>query len=152
MKIRRILLVLIGVQSLTAAVAIPVDNYHPKMVLQWQSEHPTCFELGLPVEAQIESVPKFVVGGKMTEPQRIEGENLKTEHFEGIELSTGIPVVELVINKKGRVECVVSLRTTTPEFDKRLSKLISTWIFEPATVNENPICIRYILTLRIHYI
>ena len=93
-----------------------------------------------------------MVGGEMTEPEKIEGENPKTEHFEGIELRTGIPVVELVINPKGAVEAVLSLRTTTPQFDKRLGELISTWKFKPATLEGRPVCVRYILTIFIHYV
>jgi len=152
MKTQCTILLLILAPWPIASLAGSDSDVQPQIVLQWQAEDPSCFDPSLELNDRFDSVPRFMVGGEMTEPEKIEGENLKTEHFEGIELKTGIPVVELVINPEGRVELVASLRTTTPEFDKRLGKLISTWVFKPATVEGNPVCIRYILTVFINYI
>jgi len=151
MKSRNTLLLLLLASWPFAGLEGADSDYAPKIVVQWQAEDPVCFDPSLPVHDRFKSVSRFMVGGEVTEPEKIKGENIKTEHFEGIELKTGIPVVELVINTEGRVELVASLRTTTPEFDKRLGELISTWVFKPATSEGEPVCIRYILTVFIHY-
>jgi len=151
MKTRSNLLILLLACWPLAILAGSNPDVQPKIVFQWQAEDPSCFDSSLPLNDRLQSVSRFMVGGEMTEPEKIRGENIKTETFEGIELSTGIPVVEVIINTEGRVELVASLRTTTPEFDKRLAELISTWEFKPATVEGNPVCVRYILTVFINY-
>jgi hypothetical protein len=152
MKTRCSLLILLLASWPIASPAGSDSDVQPQVVLQWQSDSPTCFDPKVELKDRFESVSRFMVGGDVTEPEKISGENPKTEHFEDIELHTGIPVVELVIYAEGKVELVASLRTTTPEFDKRLAELISTWVFKPATSEGKPICIRYILTVFIHYI
>lgn len=151
MNTPRTLLILFLASWPIANIAGADSNAQSTTQLQWQADKPTCFDPSLPLSERFDSVPRMMVGGEMTEPEKIEGENLKTEHFDGVELRTGIPVLEIVINTDGNVESVLSLRTTTPEFDKRLGEVISTWVFKPASVEGKPICIRYILTLRIQY-
>ncbi len=74
-----------------------------------------------------------------------------TETFEGIKIVPGVPVFELVINEEGAVESVVSLRPISPDFDARLGALLSEWRFEPATAKEDPVCVRYLMTIHIHW-
>jgi len=93
----------------------------------------------------------FSVDGPVKEPIKMSGPHPTMEMFEGIEIARGVPVMELVVNKKGEVESVVSLRPTKTEFDARIAQMYSQWLFEPATESESPVCTRYILTIRINW-
>jgi hypothetical protein len=117
----------------------------------WQSEEPTCFPAGIPLDEQMAAVDQYVVDGETTAPRKIQGASPSRELFEGVEISSGVPVMEVVINTAGKIESVVSLRQTSPEFDARLARVLRDWRFEPSKMSGVPICTRYIVTLRINW-
>jgi TonB family protein len=141
---------LILVVSAALSEAAKTDHYAEAIVL-WQADLPTCFPTKKPLHKQMEAVDSLVVGGEATPPRKVKGGELSKDLLEGIEISSGVPVLEVVINAEGIVESVVLLRQTTPEFDAKLAQVVRKWKFEPATLDGQPICTRYIVTLRINY-
>ncbi len=148
----RTLIIVLGLVLISAlAAASEPEEYdrYAKAVVHYQSKDPTCFQRDLPLRKQMAELNSFSVNGPVKEPIKMSGPHPTTEMFEGIEIARGVPVMELVINKKGEVESVVSLRSTKPEFDARIAQMYSQFIFEPASESGSPICTRYILTIRI---
>lgn len=148
------LIIVLGLVLISAfAAASEPEEYdqYSKAVVHWQTEEPTCFQRDLPLREQMVELDSYSVHGPVKEPIKMSGPHPTMEMFEGAEIARGVPVMELVVNKKGEVESVVSLRPTKPEFDARIAKMYSQWLFEPATKSESPICTRYSLTIRINW-
>jgi hypothetical protein len=99
----------------------------------------------------MKAVRPLVPGEGMSEPRRMEGPMPSSETFGGIKVVPGVPVFELVVNAKGVLESVVSLRPRSADFDARIGGLLKEWRFEPAKVNGTPICVSYIMTLHINW-
>jgi hypothetical protein len=92
-----------------------------------------------------------VVGGEMTEVQRITGQKPTIEELESTQERPWVLVFELVISTAGKTEIVVSLKGGYPRMEELVGAYLGNWTWKPATIAGNPACVRYILTHRIHY-
>jgi hypothetical protein len=117
----------------------------------WESEKPTCFDRTLPLPERLLSVPRFKVGGEISEPEANIAPTSNAEDLKATgERPWSLPF-EVVINASGKVELVVSLRGGYPQMEDLVGELYSKWIWKPATVEGQPTCVRYILVHRINY-
>ncbi len=121
----------------------------PKEIL-WQTEHPTCFNLDLPLEPQLETI-RFRVDGEITEPTKISGRNPNTNERFRMSQARARPVVEFVVGMDGRVQLVIPARETATESDRIMAVVVSEWEFEPATKRGEPVCVLYLVTSSISY-
>ena len=117
----------------------------------WETEEPTCFDNTLPLSERLDAVPRFMVGGEMTEPVRINAPKPTIEEMTDTGERPWVLVFELVISAAGDTELVVSLKDGFPRMEALVGRKFAQWTWEPTTINGNPVCTRYILTHRIHY-
>jgi len=97
-----------------------------------------------------DGVYRFVVGGKVTQPILIDNPPWFQEEFKEKQVRMGSIVAETVIQADGTVGNVNLLRGVDPDIDRAFLKSLKGYTFEPATLDGNPVPVRYILTLRIH--
>ena len=85
--------------------------------------------------------------GEMEPPQKISGSN---PDFSGITepVNLGAIVLEVFIGADGEVDGVLVVRGTEPKLTRQAVKAMFDWVFEPATVNGEPVPCRYIMTVR----
>jgi hypothetical protein len=85
--------------------------------------------------------------GGMEPPQKISGPN---PDFSGITepVNLGAIVLEVFIGADGEVDGVLIVRGTEPKLTRPAVKAMFDWVFEPATVNGEPVPCRYIMTVR----
>jgi len=91
---------------------------------------------------------RFVVGGKITEPKRISGPNPLYPEAARRARIQGVVVLECVIGKDGTVKTVKVLRGLPLGLTESASDAVKKWKFEPSTLNEKPVEVLYILTVR----
>ncbi len=142
-----VLIALVSFSVLADQEHVPYNNAR----IIWQTEEPTCFNCTLPLDKKLEAVPRFMVGSEMTEPVMINGPKPTVEEMNATgERPWGL-VFELVINAAGNTELVVSLKDGYPRMEALVAGKYSQWNWEPSTIDGKPVCVRYILTHRIHY-
>jgi protein TonB len=116
----------------------------------WVAEKVQCpLDPTKPWEFSDEQPHLHQVGGEVSEPKAIFNPKPNLTETEGFDPRT-IPVVEAVINKDGAVERIGALRGSGPPLDAAVDA-IKKWRFEPATLNGEPVCVVYIMTVFIHY-
>ncbi len=91
---------------------------------------------------------RFVVGGKITEPKRISGPNPLYPEAARRARIQGVVVLECVIGKDGSVKTVKVLRGLPLGLTESASDAVKKWKFEASTLNEKPVEVLYILTVR----
>ena len=64
---------------------------------------------------------------------------------------TGVPVVEAVISRSGKVTQVHMVKATNPHLDSAIMNALKQWKFRPATRNGHPVAVRFIMTVNIHW-
>ena len=150
----KLLAVTIALLVTAGPLDAPCQETHPSSAkLLWQAENPSCFNPDASLKEKLESLPKFVVEGDITEPKKVAGRNWSEEDLAALAtLKVQVrPVIEMVIGPDGSVELVAAVREEPSEADRRLAAAVSEWQFEPATLNGEPICITYIMTSTICY-
>jgi len=145
-----LVLVLVQLVSLIVLGEDGHDAYRNARVV-WETEEPTCFDNTLPLSEKLEAVPRFMVGGEMTEPKRNNSPKPTIEEMTATGERPWVLVFELVISATGDTELVVSLKDGYPRMEALVGGKFAQWNWEPTTINEKPVCTRYILTHRIHY-
>jgi protein TonB len=91
---------------------------------------------------------RFVVGGKITEPKKISGPNpLYPEAARRARIQV-VVVLECVIGKTGSVQSVKVLRGLPLGLTESAVDAVKKWKFEPSTLNDKPVEVLYILTVR----
>ena len=91
---------------------------------------------------------RFVVGGKITEPEKISGPvPLYPEAARRARIQ-GVVVLECIIGKGGDVTDVKVLRGLPLGLTESAVDAVRSWKFKPSTLNEKPVEVLYILTVR----
>jgi hypothetical protein len=129
----------------------PVDPRPPVEVL-WLSENPECPIESMPPPwgSEDEEPFTFKAGGNVTEPiLKSKGPLDKEKYRECTGTVQSMPVMELVINRSGSVEAILLVRGEKNCWLDELVKYYRTWLFEPATKDGMPVCILFIITIRV---
>jgi len=91
---------------------------------------------------------RFVVGGKITEPIKLSGSvPLYPEAARRARIQ-GVVVLECIIGKNGAVKDVKVLRGLPLGLTESAVDAVKGWQFQPSTLNEKPVEVLYILTVR----
>jgi TonB family protein len=91
---------------------------------------------------------RFVVGGKITEPEKLSGPvPLYPEAARRARIQ-GVVVLECIIGKSGNVTDVKVLRGLPLGLTESAVDAVRSWKFKPSTLNEKPVEVLYILTVR----
>ena len=91
---------------------------------------------------------RFVTGGKITEPERLEGiDPTYPEAAESARIQ-GVVVLELLIGTDGAVEINKVLRGLPMGLTEAATNAVSKWRYRPATVSGHPVEVLYIETVR----
>jgi TonB family protein len=91
---------------------------------------------------------RFVVGGKITEPEKVSGPvPLYPEAARRARIQ-GVVVLECIIGKDGSVTDVKVLRGLPLGLTESAVDAVRSWKFKPSTLNEKPVEVLYILTVR----
>ena len=91
---------------------------------------------------------RFVVGGKITEPEKLSGPvPLYPEAARRARIQ-GVVVLECIIGKNGEVTDVKVLRGLPLGLTESAVDAVRSWKFKPSTLNEKPVEVLYILTVR----
>ncbi len=117
----------------------------------WMAEEPRCFDPSDSLPELIESIDRFVVGGPVTEPVKVSGENPTADEYAATGETPTFMIFEMVINGDGAVELVVSLGPRFQKTELMVAQYLSQWSFEPILGPDGPACIRYVLTVSICY-
>jgi protein TonB len=91
---------------------------------------------------------RFVVGGKITEPVKLSGPNPLYPEAARRARIQGVVVLECIIGKTGAVKEVKVLRGLPLGLTESAVDAVKKWRFEPSTLNEKPVEVLYILTVR----
>ncbi len=130
---------------------LPVDPRPPAEVL-WLSENPECPIEGVPPPwgSEDEEPYTFNVGGNIIEPILKSKGPLDSEKYRECTGTVQVmPVLELVINRTGSVEAILLVRGEKNCWLDELVKHYQTWSFQPATKDGVPVCVLYIITIRV---
>ena len=90
-----------------------------------------------------------MVGGKITEPRVLKRGEFDNERFIGRRGPGGSVVAEMTINVDGTVQDVKLLHGVDPEIDEAFMAAAKDYLFAPATLDGEPVPVKYILVLRI---
>jgi hypothetical protein len=148
--------VLLVVTAVLAGAASGEDLVKPvdpaPVELLWISDDPEC-PIGTtePPWGSEESEPfRFVPGTGITEPVLKSRSSLDSEKFRQCTGTIqGPQIMELVVNRSGSVEAVLLLRGDHNCWIDELVRYYRSFEFEPATRADQPVCITYIITMRI---
>ncbi len=91
---------------------------------------------------------RFVVGGNITEPQKLSGPNPIYPEAARRARIQGVVVLECTIGKDGRVQRVKVLRGLPLGLTETAVDAVNKWKFQPSTLNGKPVEVLYILTVR----
>jgi hypothetical protein len=144
-----VVLAVLLIPIIAAADDGPETQQHNRIV--WESDQPTCFDRTLPLSERLDGIPRFKVGGEITEPEAIIAPKPNAEDLQATDERPWSLPFEVVINTSGKVELVVALRGGYPKMEDLIGELYSKWIWKPATIEGDATCIRYILVHRINY-
>jgi TonB family protein len=91
---------------------------------------------------------RFVVGGKITEPVKLSGPNPLYPEAARRARIQGVVVLECIIGKDGQVKDVKVLRGLPLGLTESAVDAVTSWKFKASTLNEKPVEVLYILTVR----
>ncbi len=91
---------------------------------------------------------RFVVGGKITEPEKLSGPNPIYPEAARRARIQGVVVLECIIGKDGAVQSVKVLRGLPLGLTESAVDAVNKWKFKPSTLNNKPVEVLYILTVR----
>ena len=101
-----------------------------------------------PPPPEPEGPVRFVVGGNITEPQKISGPNPLYPEAARRARIQGVVVLECTIGKDGRVQRVKVLRGLPLGLTESAEDAVRKWRFQASTLNGKPVEVLYILTVR----
>jgi len=88
----------------------------------------------------------YVKDGKITEPRKLETPRpVYPEHLRK-EKVQGVVILETVVTVEGLVSDVKVLNDAHPDFAQAAKEAVRQWTFEPATLDGDPVAVKYILT------
>jgi protein TonB len=91
---------------------------------------------------------RFVVGGNITEPQKLSGPNPIYPEAARRARIQGVVVLECTIGKDGRIQRVKVLRGLPLGLTETAVDAVNKWKFKASTLNGKPVEVLYILTVR----
>lgn len=91
---------------------------------------------------------RFVVGGKITEPEKLSGPNPIYPEAARRARIQGVVVLECIIGKTGDVQSVKVLRGLPLGLTESAVDAVNKWKFKASTLNNKPVEVLYILTVR----
>ena len=91
---------------------------------------------------------RFVVGGNITEPEKLSGPNPVYPEAARRARIQGVVVLECTIGKQGDVQEVKVLRPLPLGLTEAAVDAVKKWKFKPSTLNGKPVEVLYILTVR----
>lgn len=101
-----------------------------------------------PPPPEPEGPVRFVVGGNITEPERISGPNPVYPEAARRARIQGVVVLECIIGKSGEVKSAKILRGLPLGLTEAAVDAVNRWQFKPSTLNGKPVEVLYILTVR----
>jgi TonB family protein len=101
-----------------------------------------------PPPPEPEGPVRFVVGGNITEPEKISGPNPVYPEAARRARIQGVVVLECTIGKSGDVNEVKVLRGLPLGLTEAAVDAVKKWRFKPSTLNGKPVEVLYILTVR----
>jgi len=101
-----------------------------------------------PPPPEPEGPVRFVVGGNITEPQKLSGPNPLYPEAARRARIQGVVVLECTIGKDGRVQRVKVLRGLPLGLTESAEDAVRKWRFQASTLNGKPVEVLYILTVR----
>ena len=101
-----------------------------------------------PPPAEPEGPIRFVVGGNITEPVKLSGPNPIYPEAARRARIQGVVVLECIIAKDGSVREAKVLRGLPLGLTEAAVDAVKKWKFEPSTLNNKPVEVLYILTVR----
>jgi protein TonB len=101
-----------------------------------------------PPPPEPEGPVRFVVGGNITEPQKLSGPNPIYPEAARRARIQGVVVLECIIGKDGTVQQVKVLRGLPLGLTEAAEDAVNKWKFKPSTLNGKPVEVLYILTVR----
>ncbi|MCD4750021.1 MAG: energy transducer TonB [Thermoanaerobaculales bacterium] len=101
-----------------------------------------------PPAPEPEGPVRFVVGGNITEPERLSGPNPTYPEAARRARIQGVVVLECTIGKDGRVNEVNVLRGLPLGLTESAENAVRKWRFKASTLNGKPVEVLYILTVR----
>lgn len=101
-----------------------------------------------PPPPEPEGPVRFVVGGNITEPERISGPNPVYPEAARRARIQGVVVLECIIGKDGAVKSAKVLRGLPLGLTEAAVDAVNRWKFKPSTLNGKPVEVLYILTVR----
>jgi TonB family protein len=99
---------------------------------------------------QIDGDPIFRVKDGVTPPLKIAGAPPTYPEDCRQEKVMGVVIAEAVIEASGRVVDVTILRSPDNRLSEAALDAIRDWVFEPATLEGEPVAVRYALTVKFH--
>jgi protein TonB len=101
-----------------------------------------------PPPPEPEGPVRFVVGGNITEPEKVSGPNPVYPEAARRARIQGVVVLECTIGKQGNVINVNVLRGLPLGLTEAAIAAVERWKFKPSTLNGKPVEVLYILTVR----
>lgn len=101
-----------------------------------------------PPPPEPEGPVRFVVGGNITEPEKISGPNPMYPEAARRARIQGVVVLECTIGKDGSVKEAKVLRGLPLGLTESAVDAVQKWQFKPSTLNGKPVEVLYILTVR----
>jgi protein TonB len=101
-----------------------------------------------PPPPEPEGPVRFVVGGNITEPEKLSGPNPVYPEAARRARIQGVVVLECTIGKDGNVQNVKILRPLPLGLTEAAVDAVNKWKFKASTLNGKPVEVLYILTVR----
>jgi protein TonB len=101
-----------------------------------------------PPPPEPEGPVRFVVGGNITEPEKLSGPNPVYPEAARRARIQGVVVLECTIGKQGNVQDVKVLRPLPLGLTEAAVDAVKKWKFKASTLNGKPVEVLYILTVR----
>ena len=120
-------------------------------VVLWMAATAQCFDRAKGYRGIEENVQPWMPGGDTSEPVRVGTSLPRNEEIESTGETPAVMIFEIVIDRQGRVEAVVSLKPRFPKTEALVARHLRRWRFKPAVGPSGPVCIRYVITYRMCY-
>lgn len=127
----------------------PIRDEQPDEELDYQVDDSLLLGVpDAPPPPEPEGPVRFVVGGNITEPQRIGGPDPTYPEAARRARIQGAVILECTIGKDGTVKKTKVLRGLALGLTASAEAAVKKWRFKPSTLNGKPVEVLYILTVR----
>ena len=98
--------------------------------------------------ADDDSVSRYVDGGPLTKPIKLDGPAPAYPEAAKKDGVTGVVVLDAVIGTDGRIARLEIVRSNDERLTEAATEAVADWTFEPATLHGEPVAVYYTLTVR----